>query len=156
MTEQKKSGIRAIPYRIWLVLALILWITLLIGYHNTRAVRRERLRMDVSWDTCEVVLHEREEGRDPGWYMHLENLVGFETQSDDWNVFSGGIAAEPMLASLADRFSSLPLMDKIMAVQNGTVLFRDETPVTVSGITNFTLAVYDAENQALYYIEYNS
>ena len=154
--DEKKQGIFVVPYRIWLVLVLILWICMLVYVHNTRAVRREKLRMDVSWDTCEVVLYEHEEGRDQSWYMHLEDLVGFETQSDDWNAFSGGITSEPMLASLADRFSSVLLMDKIVAVQNGTVLFRDETPPGDSSIRNFTLAVYDSENHALYYIEYNS
>ena len=58
MNEQKKSGIRAVPHRVWLVLLLIFWILMLMGYHNTRAVRRERLRMDVSWKSCEVVLYE--------------------------------------------------------------------------------------------------
>lgn len=156
MNRQVKKGIRAVPYRVWLVLALFVWIVLLIGFHNTRAVRRERLRMDVSWKSCEVVLYEHHEGRDPCRYMHLEDIEGFETKSDDWKPFSGGIASEPLYASLTDRFSSLLLMDKIAAVQNGMVLFRDETPTTVSSILNFTLAVYDAEKRELYYIEYNS
>ena len=156
MKRQTKSGIRAVPYRVWLVLLLILWICMLLYVHNTRAVRRERLRMDVSWKSCEVVLYEREEGRDPGRYMHLEDLVGFETRSDDWKAFSDGITSDPLLASLTDRFSSVLLMDKIADVQRGTVLFRDETPVTDSSIRNFTLAVYDSEKNELYYIEYNS
>ena len=152
----KNKGVFAVPYRVWLILVLILWIVMLLCVHNTRAVRREKLRMDVSWDTCEVVLYEHHEGRDPGWYMHLEDLVGFETKSDDWKAFSDGITSDPLLASLTDRFSSLLLMDKIADVQRGTVLFRDETPVTVSSILNFTLAVYDSEKNELYYIEYNS
>ncbi len=155
-SQTKKISLRSIPYRVWLVLLLILWIGFLLVHHNTRAVRRERLRMDVSWDSCEVVLYEAEEGRDPGWYMHLEDLQGFETKSDDWMAFSGGIASDALLASLTEQFSSVLLMDKIANVQNGMVLFRDETPPEVSSILNFTLAVYDAEKQELYYIEYNS
>jgi len=112
--------------------------------------------MDVSWDSCEVVLYETTEGRDFCRYMHLEDLEGFETGSDDWNVFSDGISAEPMLASLTNRFSSLLLMDKIANVQNGMVLFRDETPREVSSILNFTLAVWDSDENELFYIEYNS
>ena len=88
--------------------------------------------------------------------MHLEELLGFETKSDDWTSFSGGIASDVRLASLTEQFSSLLLMDKIAKVQNGMVLFRDETPRGISSILNFTLAVYDAEHASLYYIEYNS
>ena len=156
MTTTKNFTLRSIPYRVWLVLLLILWIGLLTAHHNTRAVRREKLRMDVSWKSCEVVLYEATEGRDFCRYMHLEDLQGFETKSDDWTSFSGGIASDVRLASLTEQFSSLLLMDKIAKVQNGMVLFRDETPRGISSILNFTLAVYDAEVESLYYIEYNS
>ena len=155
-TTTKKFSPRSIPCRVWLVLLLILWIGLLTAYHNTRAVRREKLRMDVSWDSCEVVMYDYHEGRDPCRYMHLEDLQGFEIKSNDWMAFSGGILSEPMLASLTNRFSSLLLMDKIANVQNGMVLFRDETPREVSSILNFTLAVWDTDKNELYYIEYNS
>ena len=50
MEQSKKCSLRTVPHRVWLVLLLILWIGLLVTYHNTRAVRRERLRMDVSWE----------------------------------------------------------------------------------------------------------
>ena len=156
MTTTKDFSPRSVPYRVWLVLLLILWIGLLTAHHNTRAVRREKLRMDVSWKSCEVVLYEATEGRDFCRYMHLEDLQGFETKSDDWTSFSGGIASDVRLASLTEQFSSLLLMDKIAKVQNGMVLFRDETPRGISSILNFTLAVYDAEVESLYYIEYNS
>lgn len=156
MNVKKNFTLRSIPYRVWLVLLLILWIGLLTAYHNTRAVRREKLRMDVSWKSCEVVLYEAAEGRDFCRYMHLEDLQEFETKSDDWTSFSGGIASDVHLASLTAQFSSLLLMDKIAKVQNGMVLFRDETPRGISSILNFTLAVYDAEEESLYYIEYNS
>lgn len=156
MTTTKNFSLRSIPYRVWLVLLLILWIGLLTAYHNTRAVRRERLRMDVSWDSCEVVLYEATEGRDFCRYMHLDDLQGFEIKSDDWMAFSGGIASDVRFASLTERFSSLLLMDKIVNVQNGMVLFRDETPREISSILNFTLAVWDTDENELYYIEYNS
>ncbi len=156
MNEKKNFSLRSVPYRVWLVLLLILWIALLLAHHNTRIVRREKLRMDVSWKSCEVTLYEATEGRDFCRYMHLENVQGFETKSDDWNAFSGGIASDALPASLTEQFSSLPLMDKIAKVQNGMVLFRDETPREISSILNFTLAVYDAEEESLYYIEYNS
>ena len=112
--------------------------------------------MDVSWKSCEVVLYEATEGRDFCRYMHLEDLQGFETKSDDWTSFSGGIASDGKLASLTEQFSTLLLMDEITDVSNGMVLFRDETPREISSILNFTLAVYDAEEASLYYIEYNS
>ncbi len=156
MTTTRNFSLRSVPYRVWLVLLLILWIGLLTAHHNTRAVRREKLRMDVSWKSCEVVLYEATEGRDFCRYMHLDDLQGFETKSDDWTSFSGGIASDGKFASLTEQFSSLPLMDKIAKVQNGMVLFRDETPREISSILNFTLAVYDAEEASLYYIEYNS
>ena len=156
MTTTKNFSLRSVPYRVWLVLLLILWMGLLTAHHNTRAVRREKLRMDVSWKSCEVVLYEATEGRDFCRYMYLEDLQGFETKSDDWTSFSGGIASDVKLASLTEQFSSLLLMDKIADVSNGMVLFRDETPREISSILNFTLAVYDAENASLYYIEYNS
>lgn len=156
MTTTKNFTLRSIPYRVWLVLLLILWIGLLTAHHNTRIIRREKLRMDVSWKSCEVVLYEAAEGRDFCRYMHLEDLQEFETKSDDWTSFSGGIASDVHLASLTAQFSSLLLMDKIAKVQNGMVLFRDETPRGISSILNFTLAVYDAEEESLYYIEYNS
>jgi len=154
--QSKKLSLRSIPYRIWLIFLLLLWTSLLVTYHNTRAVRRERLRMDVSWESCEVVLYEATEGRDACRYMHLDDLQGFETKSDDWAAFSGGIASDARYASLTDRFSSLLLMERIADVQNGTVLFRDETPGGGDVVRNFTLAVYDTDRQALYYIEYNS
>ena len=88
--------------------------------------------------------------------MHLEELQGFETHSDDWRAFSGGIAADVLYASLTGQFSSLLLMDQIADVQRGTVLFRNETPGGGDVIRNFTLAVYDTDRQTLYYIEYNS
>ena len=72
MTTTKDFSPRSVPYRVWLVLLLILWIGLLTAHHNTRAVRREKLRMDVSWKSCEVVLYEATEGRDFCRYMHLE------------------------------------------------------------------------------------
>ena len=156
MTTTKNFSLRSIPYRVWLVLLLILWIGLLTAHHNTRIIRREKLRMDVSWKSSEVVLYEAAEGRDACRYMHLEDLQGFETKSDDWTAFSGGIASDARLASLTEQFSTLLLMDQIVNVQNGMVLFRDETPRGISSILNFTLAVYDAEHASLYYIEYNS
>ena len=155
MEQSKKCSLRTVPHRVWLVLLLILWIGLLVTYHNTRAVRRERLRMDVSWESCEVVLYEAAEGRDFCRYMHLEELQGFETHSDDWTSFSDGMETF-VPDDVTGRYADLLLMDKITAAENGYVLFRNETPGSGSTVRNFTLAVWDTGKNELYYIEYNS
>ncbi len=155
MNEKKKFAFRFIPYRVWLVLLLILWIGLFLTYHNTRAVRRERNRMDVSWKQCEVVLYEATEGRDFCRYLHLEDLQNFAMHSDDWTSFSGGIASV-VPEDVTERYADLLLMDSIMAAENGYVLYRDETPGGGSMTRNFTLAVWDADQNELYYIEFNS
>ena len=155
MTHTKKFSIRSVPYRVWLVLLLILWIGLLAAYHNTRAIRRERLRMDVSWDTCEVELYETTEGRDRCRYMRLVELQGFEMHSDDWTSFSDGMETF-VPDDVTGRYADLLLMDKITAAENGYVLFRNETSGGGSTVRNFTLAVWDTGKNELYYIEYNS
>lgn len=148
-------SLRSIPYRILFILLLILWIVLLFAYHNTRAVRREKLRMDVSWDSCEVVLYEATDGRDASRYLHLEDLRDFAMHADDWTSFSGGIASA-VPADVTELYADLLLMDKMTAAEDGYVLFRDETPGGGSVVRNFTLAVWDTDKNELYYIEYNS
>lgn len=157
MTEQKRSGIRIIPYRVWLILALAAWLCVIVGVHNTRAVRRERIRMDVAWASCDVVLYQFDGGRDACRYMHLEQIEDFVIRGDGWQHFTGGFASsDPTAVSAAMSHPALPLMEQLTAVQTGAVFFRDESPRTVSSYTDFTLAVYDAEAKTLYYVEYRS
>lgn len=156
-TSKAKQHAAFISYRVWCIVGLVIWICLALLYGNSRPLRREKLRLGMTWESCEVALMQIDYGRDTCRYLHLDEIAEFETTGDGWMLFSDGIEDAGIIPdTVLLRYWDLPLMNLLACVDHGMVYFKDETPYFSDGIGNFTLAVYDTAACTLYYIEYNS